>query len=304
MNPPLANPVPLTRRWWFTPMPLGRIAALRTIAYLFIPLDVFLFTPWVRQHADISTKLYEPMVVGRWLHLPAPTHSFVLAIQWLMVVVALIASTGRAPRILGAAIFLLYGEWMVIAMSYGKVDHDRYAYLVLLAVLPTIDAARHGDRERSEAAGWALRCVQIAVVLTYFLSSWAKIRFGGLNWATGAVFERAIVRRGTFLSNWLLHYPHLLEIGQFAMVVAELSSPLILLARSDRARYAAVALMYAFHLVTFGALTIVFLPHLVAILAFLPLERFRPVRWVRDRRAAGRAASPQPAPATPVPRRS
>lgn len=262
-------------RWWFAPIPLGRIAALRTIAYLFIPLDVFVFTPWVRQHANISTDLYQQLAVGRLLHLPSPTHTFVLTIQWVMVAVALAAATGKAPRILGAAVFLLYGEWMVIAMSYGKVDHDRYAYLVLLALLPTVGAARQRQRDTSEAAGFAIRATQIAVVLTYFFSSWAKIRFGGWNWPTGAIFERAIIRRGTFFSTWLLHYPHVLEVGQFAMVVFELSAPLILLARSDRARYAVVAIMVAFHLMTFAALTIIFLPHLVAITTFLPLERLR-----------------------------
>lgn len=277
--------------WWFSPVPLGRIAVLRTIAYLFIPLDVFVFTPWVRQHANISTDLYQQLAVGRLLHLPAPTHTFVLTIQWVMCAVAIIAATGKAPRILGTALFLLYGEWMVIAMSYGKVDHDRYAYLVLLALLPTIGAARHGQRDTSEAAGFAIRATQLAVVLTYFLSSWAKIRFGGWNWPTGAIFERAIVRRGTFLSDWLLHYPHVLEVGQFAMVVFELSSPLILLARTDRARYVVVAIMAAFHLMTFGALTIIFLPHLVAITTFLPLERLR----LRTKRRS------DPAPATHTP---
>lgn len=283
-------------RWWFSPVLLGRIAVLRTIAYLFIPLDVFVFTPWVRQHADISTQLYQQLAVGRLLHLPAPTHAFVLTIQWLMCAIALIAATGKAPRVLGTAVFLLYGEWMVIAMSYGKVDHDRYAYLVLLALLPTVGAARHGQRDTSEAAGFTIRATQLAVVLTYFLSSWAKIRFGGWNWPTGAIFERAIIRRGTFFSNWLLHYPHLLEVGQFAMVIFELSSPLILLARTDRARYIAVALMAAFHLMTFAALTIIFLPHLVAITTFLPLERLRlkPVRRV-DRPAAARTPQFHPA---------
>lgn len=281
--------------WWFTPMPLGRIAALRTIAYLFIPLDIFVFTPWIRQHADISTRLYDPLLIARLLHLPEPTHAFVITVQWLLVAAALAGATGRAPRLLGTAIFLLYGEWMVIAMSYGKVDHDRYAYLVLLAVLPTIGAARYGQREQSPAAGWALRCVQIAVVLTYFLASWAKFRFGGFNWPTGAIFEWAIVRRGTFLSNWLLHYPHLLEVGQFGMIAAELSSPLILLvARTDRGRYLGVAAMLSFHVVTFGALTIIFLPHLVAILSFLPVERYRPVLRIRARFASRSPALAKP----------
>jgi hypothetical protein len=86
------------------------------------------------------------------------------------------------------------------------------------------------------------------------------------------------------------------------MVAAELSSPLILLvARTDRGRYLAVAAMLSFHLVTFGALTIIFLPHLVAILAFLPLERYQPVLWIRARfasRSPALAKSPDLAKAT------
>jgi hypothetical protein len=268
--------------WLFAPVPLGRIAAFRTLVYLFIPLDVLVFTPWVADHADIPTSLYEPLIVGDLLHLPTPTHGFIIAVKWLTVVVALAAATGRFPRILGIAAFCLYFEWMVIAMSYGKVDHDRFAFLVALAVLPTIGKARWGDPERSEAAGWAYRCVQVAVVLTYFLASWAKIRFGGWNWATGATFVRAIVRRGTWASNWLLDYPHLLEIGQFAMIVGELSSPLILLARTDRARTAVAAALVGFHVMTAFALGIIFLPHVIAIGSFLAMERVRPIRWVRS----------------------
>jgi len=285
--------------WWFSPTPLGRIAAMRTICYLFTPLDVLVFTPWVADHRDIPTALYEPLTIARILHLPTPTHAFVVTVGALLVVVALLAATGRAPRLLGAAVFCLYGEWMVIAMSYGKVDHDRYAFLVALAVLPTVGVARHGDRTLSQAAGWALRCVQLAVVLTYFLASWAKIRFGGVDWPTGAIFARAILRRGTVLSHWLLHYPHLLEVGQFAMIGFELASPLILLARSDRARCAVAAALVAFHVATFAGITIIFLPHLVAITALLPLERVRPVRRLAAARArlrAGRAPAQQPVP--------
>ena len=66
--------------------------------------------------------------------------------------------------------FALYFEWMIIAMSYGKVDHDRFGLLVALAVLPTAGRARHGDPTLSERGGWALRMTQLAVVATYFLS--------------------------------------------------------------------------------------------------------------------------------------
>ena len=60
-------------RWWFRPVPLARIAVFRVIAYLFIPVDVFLTTAWVRAHADVPTEWYQPLLIGRLLHLPTPT---------------------------------------------------------------------------------------------------------------------------------------------------------------------------------------------------------------------------------------
>jgi hypothetical protein len=266
-------PFPLTSRWWFAPVPLARIAVFRVIAYLFIPVDVFLTTAWVRAHADVPTEWYAPLLIGRVLHLPTPTHTLVLVVQWALVLAAVAAATGRAPRLLGTAVFLLYLEWMVIAMSYGKVDHDRIAFLVALAVLPTIGCARFRDRRRSEAAGWAMAAVLVAVMLTYFLAAWAKIRFGGWDWPTGSTLTRAVLRRGTPLSDWTLDVPWLLTASQWAMIVLELAAPLMLLVRSDRARVGLVLFLIGFHLMVFAGVTIIFLPHCIAILSILPWER-------------------------------
>jgi hypothetical protein len=260
-------------RWWFRPVPLARIAVFRVIAYLFIPVDVFLTTSWVRAHANVPTEWYDPLFVGRLLHLPTPTATVVDAVQWALVLAALAAATGRAPRLLGTAVFLLYAEWMVIAMSYGKVDHDRIAFLVALAVLPTIGRARFRDRRRSEAAGWAMAAVFVAVMLTYFLAAWAKIRFGGWDWPTGATLTRAVVRRGTVLSEWTLDVPYLLPAAQWLMIGFELAAPLMLLVRSDRARIRLVLFLVGFHLMVFAGVGIIFLPHCVAILSILPWER-------------------------------
>jgi hypothetical protein len=270
---PSTDPRPLTGGWWFAPVPLARIAVFRTIAYLFIPVDVFLTTAWVRAHADVPTEWYAPLLIGRVLHLPTPTHAFVLAVQWALVLAAVAAASGRAPRLLGTAVFLLYLEWMVIAMSYGKVDHDRIAFLVALAVLPTIGRARFRDRRRSEAAGWAMAAVLVAVMLTYFLAAWAKIRFGGWDWPTGSTLTRAVLRRGTSLSDWTLDVPWLLTFAQWAMIILELAAPLMLLVRSDRARVGLVLFLLGFHVMVFAGVTIIFLPHCIAILSILPWER-------------------------------
>jgi len=261
-------------RWLFEPVPKGRVAAFRTLVYLFVAADLVVFTPWVRHHADTPGELYRPLLVGRLLHLPTPTPLLVHGIFWLLLAATLVAATGRAPRLLGWTVFALYFEWMVIAMSYGKVDHDRVGLLVALAALATVGRTRHGDPERTEAGGWALRVTQIAVVCTYFLAAWAKLRFGGIDWVTSSVLARAIIRRGTDLADLIAGVPYLLILAQAGILAFELASPLIFVLPA-RFRTWAVAFFYSFHLITFATITISFMPHLIALTSFLPLEKVR-----------------------------
>lgn len=269
-------------QWWFMPMPVGRIAVLRVLVYLYVPIDVLATGSWVRSHARLGDTLYHPLQVARLLHLPTPTAGIVVAIEVAVVVASLVAATGRTPRVTGSIAGALYFTWMLIAMSYGKVDHDRFAFLIALAVLPTVGRARASDRSLSAAAGWALRCVQVSVVLTYFLAAAAKVRFGGLNWATGATLERAVLRRHTPLSTWLIDKPQILVPMQFAMIAAEMASPLVLLAHTDRTKTAVALGMWSFHLAVFAGVSIIFLPHCVAIASFVPLEIWWAVtsRWL------------------------
>ncbi|WP_141714714.1 HTTM domain-containing protein [Micromonospora mirobrigensis] len=267
-------------RWLTEPVPLGRVAAFRTLIHLFVVADLLVFTPWVRSRADVPGDLYRPLLVGRLLHLPTPTTAGVTAVFWALLTLSLLAATGRAPRLLGWTVFALYFEWMLIAMSYGKVDHDRVGLLVALAALATVGRARHGDPTRSEAGGWALRVTQIAVICTYFLAAWAKLRFGGIDWVTGSVLARAIIRRGTDLADLIAQVPYLLIVAQFGIVAFELLSPVVFLL-PERWRLAMVGFFYSFHAVTMATITISFAPHLAAMTSFLPLERVRPLTWLR-----------------------
>jgi hypothetical protein len=281
MSRPVAEP--LGRRvssWMFATVPAGRVAAFRTVVYLFVAVDPLWFTPWVRSHAAIPGVFYQPLLVGRLLHLPTPTAMLVNSIFWTMIPLALAAATGRAPRLLGWAVFALYFEWMIIAMSYGKVDHDRFGLLVALAVLPTAGPARHGEARTTERGGWALRMTQLAVVATYFLSSWAKLRFGGLGWLTSATLERALIRRGTPLTDLLTSTRWPLLLAQFGIVAFELSSPIVFFVRS-RLRYWIIGYFYVFHLMVMLTITISFAPHQAAMTSFLPLEKVRPIVWAR-----------------------
>ncbi|MFV0535077.1 MAG: MFS transporter permease [Cumulibacter sp.] len=279
--------------WLFEPLPLHRVAVMRAVAYLFILVDVFLTTSWVATKAYAPQSLYVPLNLGGFL--PHPTYLYVTVLKWLLVAMALIAATGWRPRWTGTAVAVLYTLWMFVAMSYGKVDHDRFAFLVLLAVLPTVGAARWGDRTKSMRAGWALQIVFVAVMLTYFLSAFAKVRYGGWDWPTGATLTRAFIRRGTSLVEWTINYPWILIAAQHAMVVLEFLSPLILLARSAKARTIVVIILLGFHISVYASVTIIFLPHCVAILSILPWEKL-----LRRDRADG-PATDEPSPDDSMP---
>lgn len=268
--------------WWFTPMPRARIAWLRTFLYAFIWLDVLVMRPWVRDHGDVPGVLYKPLAIGDLLHLPTPTHLLATVVMYSLLAATAVAAFGVLPRLLGVVIFGLYLEWMVIAFSYGKVDHDRFGFLVALAVLPTLGVIGWRDRTPDERAGWALRCVQVAVVCTYFLAVVAKHRYGHgiFTWMDSTTLVRAVVRRGTFLADPLLDHPWTLHVTQYLLVAMELASPLLLV-RGRVGRWMLYGFV-AFHTVTFACLTIAFWPHLATLVVFLPLEQV-PDRWARLR---------------------
>jgi hypothetical protein len=272
--------------WWFGPLPLGRVAALRVIVYLFVWFDVFVYSPDVTALAHLGST-YQPLAIARVLHLPTPSYAFALTIKIALLCAATLAATGRSPRVLGTLTFLLYLDWVVLGDSYGYVAHDRFAFLVALAVLPTVGAARRGDDTASQRAAWALRCIQVAVIATYFLSAWSKVRFGGLHWAEGSVLTWALLRRGTSLGSHLLDAPWLLHLSQWGIILAEALSPVVLFLR-ERLLYLAVASMLVFHAVSYATIEISFLPHVLCVLAFLPLERLGKV-------LPSRSARPSPA---------
>jgi hypothetical protein len=276
-------------RWFFAPLPMARVAVLRVIAYLFLILDVLYLRPWGVGHGELDPEWYAPLWIGRTLPLPTPTPLLVDVLIGVLVVGSLLGLTGRLPRLVGYTVAVAYLQWMIVSMSYGKVDHDRFGFMLLLFVLPTVGRASLRDRSLSEAAGWALRMVQIGAVATYFLAGLAKLRYGGLDWFNGATVARSVVRRGTELALPLLDYPWTLRSAQWFIMTLELTSPVLLFIKA-RWQYVIVAGLFGFHVATFMGITIIFFPHLVALLAFLPLERLIPSRFVRQPVAAARPA--------------
>jgi hypothetical protein len=274
---------------WFMPVvPESRIAVLRTVVYLFVIIDIHLF---VRDPIPLSRnpELYQPLMIERLFHLPPPSVPLTITLYLILVIGCLVAAANVWPRLAGGVVAAAFTWWTAIGMSYGKVDHDHLALVVALWVMPTVGviADRWRSTERSAQAGWALKCIQISVIFTYFLSALTKIRSGSwsiTSWPDSSILMWAIVRRPHGLGQFLLPYPELLHIMQWCSFTAELTAVVVLWLRG-RALLAAAIFWMGFHAFTLAILYIHFAPTAICWLAFAPLERLGP--WLR-RVKAGR----------------
>jgi hypothetical protein len=288
---------------WFTPaIALARVAWLRTVLYLFVILDMHAFVRDTRLKGE-HPGLYQPLFLARLFDLPKPSVTNTTILYVVLIVACLVGATNWFPRLAGWVVAPAFTWWVLIGMSDGKVDHDHLALVVALWVLPTVKPQQkgwqaYGDQTRSEAAGWAVRCVQISVIATYFLSAVAKLRSAGwaLTWPGSAVLTWAIVRRPNPVGEWLLNHPWMLHVMQWVGFIGEILSPVVLWLKG-RWQLLGALFFIGFHVANTAILLIHFLPTVVCWLAFAPLERIVP--WFQGRgrsrgdRSAGDAGQPE-----------
>lgn len=279
-TPTEAAPTNPFLRWFMPEVPLARVAVFRVFIYLFIIIDVLTISGDVIAHGW-TPEFYQPLWLARFLHIPAVSVLGAQILLTLIIVFSLLAAAGILQRLSGWAVALSFGAWMFYTQGYGYVAHDHMALVVAAFVLPTVGMARFRDVGTASArAGWALRVVQIAVVLTYFYSVLMKwIASGNItHWANGAVIIWALMRRGAEWSKPFLEMPGLLIAAQWATLVFEFLSPVVLFLKG-KWLYGAVAFFFLFHLMTYLALGIHFLPTVICWAAFLPLEKLVPKRF-------------------------
>ena len=259
--------------WMTRPVPLARVAAFRALVYAFVIWDVLYAFNDVIPHSYIP-ELYQPTLLAQLIHLPPLSTAVSQALLAAIIVFCLLAIAGRMQRLAGWGVMVTFWVWALNSQGFSYVQHDHMALMVATLVLPTIGVARYRDQTLSQSAGWAFRCVQIATVVTYFGSVFGKWARSGsiITWANSSVFTWAITRRGSGLSRWLLEYPMLLRLGQWGLIMMELLAPVVLFLKG-KWLYLAISLFFAFHLATFAALGIHFLPTVVCWFAFFPLEK-------------------------------
>lgn len=281
--------------WWFAPAPLARVAVLRTLVYLFLIWSIFNLSNDVIGHG-YATEFYQPTFIGRLLPFPTPSVAVAYLLQWIIVVGSLVVAAGRLPRAAGWTVAVAYFAWMVNSQGFAYVSHDHMALMIATVVLPTVGTARFTDLRTSQSAGWALRCIQVATVATYVGSALAKVIYNSslVGWANSSVFTWAIMRRGSDLVDWTLDFPGVLRVSQWGVFLIEVLSPVVFWLRG-RWQYAAICCFFLFHLATYLAIGIHFLPTVVCWFAFFPLERCVPLAQRAWRGVVRRALSLRPA---------
>ena len=271
---------------WFLPaVPAARLAVFRVIIYAFVLIDVFLMSNDVVNHG-YKPDFYQPTLLPRLLGLPPVSVWGAHTLQVLLVVFCVLGAIGIAQRITTVGVAVCFWLWMMYSQGYGYVAHDHMALMFAVLLIPTAGVIAFSDFRPDRRAGWVLRIVQICVVLTYFYSVLMKwIASGNItHWANGAVIIWALMRRGAEWSKPFLEMPGLLIAAQWATLAFEFLSPIALFIKG-KWLYLVVAFFCLFHLMTYFALGIHFLPTVICWAAFLPLEKLVPRRFATGRRA-------------------
>ena len=270
--------------WWCPELPLARVAWMRVVLAVtaVVDISVILSSP---RHRAATPELYDPIPLARLLQLPAPTPPITTALTAAVVVGAAALVVGGLRRVPapvqhvgGLTLAAAYLVWCTYGMSFGYVAHDHMAIMVAALVLPTAGTARYAaaHHERSGAAGWALRMVQVFTVATYtgsVLAKWVASGHDLARWGQSGTLVWAFLRRPNPLNALLVEHGALLRAAQWAALAMELLAPVVFLVR-ERWRWVVAAVFVGFHATTFALLGIHFLPTVVCWAAFLPLERW------------------------------
>lgn len=287
------NPIRAIARWWFTPAPAERLAALRILVGTFALLYLTTRLPLFLGYAHFPARDFVPLGITRLVERPLTSGAHV-AILVATVVLAALFVAGVRYRIT-APLFAIALLWLLTYRNSWSMPFHTENLLVLhviaLSLAPaadawSVDARRDRDTRAtspSESYGWPIRLMGALTCLTYVLAGIAKLRIGGVAWAEGeflrdqvAVDNLRKVLLGADASPFatpLLEHPWLFEVMAIATLAVELGAPIALVGSRIAAVWAVMA--WGFHVGVVLLMAIVFPYPLigVAYAPFFPVDR-------------------------------
>ena len=159
----------------------------------------------------------------------------------------------RARAFLILALFSYFAYFGQILPLVSKKTNSIPFVLLILACAPGIDRFRPGfvwsqlrATEPQRCPAWPLTLVKLFLAATYFSAGLNKLLNSGPGWVKGDAFRAALVEH--YLSMdisagfWLAQYPSLCGLFSLAILLFELTFPLVLFSRPFGYFYALVGL--------------------------------------------------------------
>lgn len=267
--------------------------------------------------AVLPHSVYEP--VGFLAVLPEAIWSTLLRVEWLVglklatLLVLGLVLLGRGGRLAPVAACVLLTLRQGLKRGFaGHLEHQDLVLLYaayLLALCPLADRLVPPQHRRVPASwtldGVPLVGIVLALCLTYTFAGVYRLLHGGLALFTSAQLPAFVARNSLQLvhptgnlGHWVLNSPAaawLLAVGFPFVTAFEVLAPLCLFVRGFR--YAFVAVMVPFHVLSWLVMQVWFWENLVLYVLFFDLDRLvsrrlpgQRIRWVRALFNSSRAA--------------
>lgn len=242
-------------RWWFTPAPAARLAAVRIVVGGFSLWYLGRRVRMLRRLAATDAGEFEPVGPARVLDRPLPVpvvHATTLATLGAAAAFTL----GWRHRVTGPAFSTLLLWTLSYRNSWSMIfhtDNSLVLHALVLGVAPSADAwsldaasgrttTAGGSLAGDRRYGWPLQLMTAASTATYALSGIAKLSGpAGGEWVSGDALRAQIavdgVRRelgggrATPVAYALYDHPLLFRLAALGTVVLELGAPLALISR-------------------------------------------------------------------------
>ncbi|HKP19602.1 MAG TPA: hypothetical protein VJT84_14095 [Gaiellaceae bacterium] len=243
--------VSLWRRFWFTAVPVRRVAFVRVVACVFAFVDVAT-SGYITRAGEADRVFSERLPIFRVVQTltgdAAASSTALRVVQIVLLVTLACAAVGLGTRLALLAAAPLYAWWWASEFGFALAGaQGRLAVIVTLGVLAiapaggaySVDAALAKRRGRApaaevdEVAGWAVRFATVFVVISYVGSACTKVKTAGIGWPWGGALDSALLHHGSRLGLYLARSPWLVHLLALTALVWLATAWVLLLPRAS-----------------------------------------------------------------------
>ena len=271
--------------WLLRPVPATRLATLRILCALYATAFVLARLPSFWRATSLPESRLEGVGILWFLDERPPPGAMQTAIV-VVILLGVLVTLGVGHRLTGPLFAIGFLVVSTYRLSFGHVIHTEHLvaiHLLIIGFSPAADRRAIGRRSECDDVdlryGVPIRLMTIALVVSYVLAGWAKVRHGGFDWLFGDVLRNQVAYdnlRKELLGSphspfggWLVRYGWVFPPAAIATTLVELGSVVILLdSHRWRRRWALAA--WSFHVGVLATMAISF-PYPLSFVAYAPL---------------------------------